>query len=439
MAVPSAGAENVPRCPAVEIVVVAGSFESTSEDSPHDIRGFIHGVNFARELQAAYPGEVTAWQVPYPSTVTLLGSSLGVRDEQRVETYLPYGASSAEGVRNAQKHMERQSQRCPSTKYLVAGYSQGASVAGDLVESVGRGEVSRVEPADVIGTYLLADPGRSALVGGSHDLYGGVRGLTSATGEVLVPLDQGLPPATYVGATGPRRAGAFDPFNGTVMSLCGAKDPACSMAPNRLPQRVSEAMNEWVDAPDHRAAANEGLKDPKVIGVLLLIGLPVILLLLFGLVSPVAKLVDLAAGVTGLNAQQQASLRALAHELALIGDVTKDFHDEQSSRAGRAVDPVVREVDKLSTDAGSSEAGRLSSVGVSTLVKGPNHIKYFSAPGGQGSARKEKTYTINGTAVDAWIRDDMEARIKDVLAEKSAAAEAATPVAARPSPAEPSQ
>lgn len=64
VAVPSAGAEDAPRCPAVEIVVVAGSFESTSADSPSDIRGFIHGVNFARELQDAYPGEVTAWQGP---------------------------------------------------------------------------------------------------------------------------------------------------------------------------------------------------------------------------------------------------------------------------------------------------------------------------------------------------------------------------------------
>lgn len=400
--------EAASACPAVNIVVAAGSFESTANDSPEDIRGFAHGVNFAAELQNAFPRQVTAWQVPYPSSVSVLGSALDARTlEERAHGYLPYGASRAEGVRMATEHMAELAARCPDVKFLVAGYSQGASVAGDTVTAVGRGTVPGVTSDSILGTYLLADPGRSPLGTETVSLANGAEGIRSATGEVFIPLDQGTPPAHYEGLTGPRASTAFTSFEDRVLSICHPSDPACSTAPGRLPQRVGDALNELEKSPDHEQAVKAGLTDPKVLGVMFLISLPLIVLMLLGIFSPIPKLVASAAGLSGLNDGQRAALRALATELSVVGGVTQAFHQEQSSKAGEAVSPIVWDVDKLSTDAGSSQSSRLSSVAVSQLLKGHHHVPYFTQGG-------QKPYTIGGKVVDQWIHDDMQARIEAV-------------------------
>lgn len=423
-----AAEESADQCPAVEIVVVGGSFSAKSSDDPSVIYGMPVGRNFAKEMADRYPGRVTAWQVPYPSTVSILGSSLHERPEVP-QIVVPYGASVREGVENGTTHMAEVAQRCPTTKFMVAGYSQGASVAGDIVAAVGRGEVAGVSPDAMIGAYLLADPGRSALTGESvvTGYAAQAEGVRGASGEVLVVLDQGAPPPTYIGATGARGSGAFAPFGDRVMSFCAPKDPACAMAPERLPQLVSQEMNNFTDAPAHRAALEKRLKDPKVAGILLLLLLPITFLLLIGVYAPIPRMIEGTSKFAGLNDSQKAALVALATELERIGLVARNYGNQHDVLA-----PLNREVDKLSSDGGSSTGTMLSSAVFSQLVKGEQHLHYFtdapilypseSDPSSASSVKRDiylkKVYTIDGTIVDEWIRDDIDARISTVLDEK---------------------
>ena len=411
-----------PSCPAVHIVVASGAHESTTADSPQDIRGFAHGVNFAAELQDAYPRSVTAWQLPYASTVTVLGSALDNRAlTERDKGYLPYGASRAEGVRLTSKHMAEFVAQCPEVQFMLAGYSQGASVIGDTVAAVGRGTVPGVNTHHILGAYLLADPGRSRTTKEEVLLQDGTRGLRSATGEILVPVDQGMPPTTYDGLTGPRSDGAFSPFGDRVMSFCHPLDPACATATNRLPQRLGQTLNQWEDTPDHTIAAKDALLTPKVLSALFLVSLPLLILTSLGFYSPIPGLIDSVSGITGLNATQSAALRALASEVTVVGRVAKTYDREQSSNTGPAITPPVPEVDKLSTDGGSSQASRLSSVAVSQGLKGSYHLRYFTKNTGNADGSTKDgagPFTVGGKIVDKWIHDDMELRIVGALAAK---------------------
>ncbi len=409
-------------CPVVHIVIASGAHESTRTDSPQNIRGFAHGVNFAAELQDAYSGTVSAWQLPYSSSVTVMGSALDNRAlTERDKGYLPYGASRAEGVRLTSKHMAEFVAQCPEVQFMLAGYSQGASVIGDTVAAVGRGTVPGVNTHHILGAYLLADPGRSRTTKEEVLLQDGTRGLRSATGEILVPVDQGMPPTTYDGFTGPRSDGAFSPFGDRVMSFCHPLDPACATATNRLPQRLGQTLNQWEDTPDHTIAAKDALLTPKVLSALFLVSLPLLILTSLGFYSPIPGLIDSVSGITGLNATQSAALRALASEVTVVGRVAKTYDREQSSNTGPAITPPVPEVDKLSTDGGSSPASRLSSVAVSQGLKGSYHLRYFTknTANADGSTKDGAgPFTVGGKIVDKWIHDDMELRIVGALAAK---------------------
>lgn len=409
-------------CPVVHIVIASGAHESTRTDSPQNIRGFAHGVNFAAELQDAYSGTVSAWQLPYSSSVTVMGSALDNRAlTERDKGYLPYGASRAEGVRLTSQHMSEFVTQCPEAQFILAGYSQGASVIGDTVAAIGRGTVQGVSVDSILGTYLLADPGRSRATKEEVLLQDGTRGLRSATGEILVPVDQGTPPATYDGLTGPRSDGAFSPFGDRVMSFCHPLDPACATATNRLPQRLGQTLNQWEDTPDHTIAAKDALLTPKVLSALLLVSLPLLILTSLGFYSPIPGLIDSVSGITGLNATQSAALRALASEVTVVGRVAKSYDREQSSNTGPAITPPVPEVDKLSTDGGSSQASRLSSVAVSQGLKGSYHLRYFTKNTGNADGSTKDgagPFTVGGKIVDKWIHDDMELRIVGALAAK---------------------
>lgn len=105
----------------------------------------------------------------------------------------------------------------------------------------------------------------------------------------------------------------------------------------------------------------------------------------------------------------------------MVGRVAKTYDREQSSNTGPAITPPVPEVDKLSTDGGSSQASRLSSVAVSQGLKGSYHLRYFTKNTGNADGSTKDgagPFTVGGKIVDKWIHDDMELRIVGALAAK---------------------
>ena len=69
------------------------------------------------------------------------------------DNQMSYNDSRAEGKRTAVKAMTDMNDRCPLTSYVIAGFSQGAVIGGDLASDIGnyRGALSS-----------LLDPNRTA-------------------------------------------------------------------------------------------------------------------------------------------------------------------------------------------------------------------------------------------------------------------------------------
>ncbi|MFJ1460553.1 cutinase family protein [Nocardia sp. N2S4-5] len=156
--------------------------------------------------------------------------------------YIAYPANMATyedavtaGVANTEKVMREISQACPDTKFSIVGYSEGADVVRRVATTIGHQEADKdgrygiVDPDDVMGVVILADPGRSAGDGpfpGAKDPYSNPDGFDKAyqNGKQPVP-GQGAMPGT---------SGDFGALNGKVASFCSDGDLTCS-----APQNIS--------------------------------------------------------------------------------------------------------------------------------------------------------------------------------------------------------
>lgn len=145
-----------------------------------------------------------------------------------------YQDSRLQGVENAKSHMQQVKRDCPGTKFIIMGYSQGASVAGDVTAVVAHGGVPGVSSNDVLGTVTLADPSRggtSQFAGPSH----------STTGYLPIPegyvyqrnggFAPGNLPAGTAGMTGDKTLDYGD-LAGRFLTFCHEGDPVCVMEKN---------------------------------------------------------------------------------------------------------------------------------------------------------------------------------------------------------------
>ncbi|WP_225730989.1 MULTISPECIES: cutinase family protein [unclassified Nocardia] len=121
-----------------------------------------------------------------------------------------YADSKQTALDNARTALRDNNTRCPSARYTITGYSQGADAAGDLASEIGndRGPV----PADsVLAVGLLADPG------------------SGTKGEAVVgPRTDGN------GIADPRPQG-MGKLSGRVASICDPKDLYCSIQKGNNP------------------------------------------------------------------------------------------------------------------------------------------------------------------------------------------------------------
>lgn len=260
----TAAAQTTDNCAAVEIIVVSGTGESNSNDDPHNIQGFNAGYNYTQALDEKYGDKVSAWQVPYTASVGIIGS-LG---ESRADAPIPYGASRVQGVNTTLAHMAQVAADCPGTKFMLTGFSQGASVAGDIAAAVANGEVPGVTPADVLATYLIADPARAQLTDQSASSVTGPAGVRTADGAIYLPLDgAGMPNTADIGMTGVREGASF--YDTDVISICHPLDSACSTFAGGVLQKIGQGMNEWTTpSNNHLRAAPNGLAGVDIVSLI---------------------------------------------------------------------------------------------------------------------------------------------------------------------------
>lgn len=245
------------QCGAVHIITAngtGGSGENISKGLfPLNMQPLIDKV------QQDHPGKVTFQEISYPSSAGAMYSISPLSDNPKT-----YGLSRLKGDMNGLDHVKEFSAQCPNTMLAFAGYSQGASVMGDLTALIANGAVPGVGPEKILGAFLFADPGRSGnsqYSGPSKDVNYWIPQPSTYTyqrnGEISTSKQEGT-----VGWTG-QRSLPFTGVEGRVISLCNDADLACSAGTNTV-------LRDLADISDKDIWPNKAYRDGRSLSQILL-------------------------------------------------------------------------------------------------------------------------------------------------------------------------
>lgn len=230
-------AEQPEWCPAVEVIAVPGTAESRVDDNPEaptaNPNSLILGVT--SQLQQSYSADdVKVWTTPYPAEI---------RSHQAPQL-MTYNESQAVGRDVITKEMSGLHSQCPLTKFVLMGFSQGSSIAGDMAEQIGAGN-GPVPEDRVAGVALLGDPRRDPGQGVNQGVPLGGVGIELALQPFDAIVQAAMPGATMRGP----RAG-FGPLNDRVQNICVPGDSFCDAPPN-LPDIIARGPGLFASAGAH--------------------------------------------------------------------------------------------------------------------------------------------------------------------------------------------
>ncbi|GAA1471764.1 cutinase family protein [Corynebacterium felinum] len=203
------------HCPRVEFIAAPGTWESAKGDDPFNptANPMSFMLSITRPLQERYPAnEVKVWTLPY----TAQFKNINAQDQ------MSYDESREEGISTLEHELISMHQECPQTDFILAGFSQGAVIAGDIANKIGAD--GGVIPAERIrGVALIADGRREPGVG--QAVGNGVAGVGAEVS--LAPLNLVVQPIVP-GATmrGPR-VGGFGSLQDRVFDICAPDDSIC--------------------------------------------------------------------------------------------------------------------------------------------------------------------------------------------------------------------
>lgn len=182
-AVPAGGAPA--RCSPVALFAVPGTGESDSEADPGLDVGLLSGLTVPASERNG--DDLLVEYLAYPASL---------------DRPLPYVLSELRGVEALDRRTGAHHQRCPDSRIVLVGYSQGADVVDDLVHRAQRGTVA-IRPEDIAGAVMLGSPRRN-------------------------PDAPNLVPAPGRGVLGPRPTRELDVYSGRVREVCAVDDPICA-------------------------------------------------------------------------------------------------------------------------------------------------------------------------------------------------------------------
>ncbi|MDF3341082.1 cutinase family protein [Mycobacterium sp. 134] len=219
--VPGPSATRKPRpefqsadCPDVMLVSIPGTWESSPLDDPFNPTQFPLSLmtNVSRPMAEQFGKDrLEVYTVPYTAQF---------HNPFSADNQMSYNDSRAEGKRAAVKAMTEMNDRCPLTSYVIAGFSQGAVIGGDLASDIGNGR-GPVDEDLVLGVTLIADGRRELGVGQDVGPNPPGQGAEITLHEVPVLSEMGLT------MTGPRQGG-FGALNNRTNQICGKGDLICS-------------------------------------------------------------------------------------------------------------------------------------------------------------------------------------------------------------------
>nr|WP_233608248.1 cutinase family protein [Nocardia stercoris] len=221
-------------CPDVQMLVIPGTWESSATDDPHNPTAnpisLMLGVS--RPVQQQFPDQrVDVYTVPY---VAQFSNPIAFPPDGQQS----YNNSRSQGTQRAIDELQQMSKHCPLTNYVLAGFSQGAVIAGDIAARIGAGQ-GPVAADQVLGVTLIADgrrdvgPGQGNPVGAALPGSGAevsLRGLT-------------VPGITM---TGPR-PGGFGALADRTNTICAPGDMICDAPRQALnPVNMIPSLNELI-------------------------------------------------------------------------------------------------------------------------------------------------------------------------------------------------
>ncbi|WP_110293868.1 cutinase family protein [Nocardia tenerifensis] len=159
---------------------------------------------------------------------TALAEEFGPRFEFRLPAYaaaafdgMAYGDSKATGIDAARRVITEIAERCAATKFVLAGYSQGADAIGEVAASIGCAS-DPVAADRILAAGLVADPRQG-----------------TAGGKLVGPAVEGE------GIAGPRPSG-FCGLSAVTAEICAQQDKYCatSAASNPILAQLGRVLSQ---------------------------------------------------------------------------------------------------------------------------------------------------------------------------------------------------
>ncbi|CAM3940566.1 cutinase family protein [Nocardia ninae] len=213
-------------CPDVQMISVPGTWESNSNDDPHNptANPISLMLNISNPVGQQFPKErLDVYTVPY---VAQFSNPIAIPPDGQQS----YNNSRSEGTQRMIDAMQQRHRECPLTTYVIAGFSQGAVIAGDVASQIGQGK-GPVPANKVLGVTLISDGRRTGDTGPGQPVQIGA--VPAGVGAEVALKGLNVPGITM---TGPR-PGGFGELAERTFTICAQGDLICD-APR-------EALSPW--------------------------------------------------------------------------------------------------------------------------------------------------------------------------------------------------
>ncbi|ADG76825.1 Cutinase OS=Tsukamurella paurometabola (strain ATCC 8368 / DSM / CCUG 35730 / CIP 100753 / JCM 10117 / KCTC 9821 / NBRC 16120 / NCIMB 702349 / NCTC 13040)OX=521096 GN=Tpau_0171 PE=4 SV=1 [Tsukamurella paurometabola] len=207
------GGQQAADCPDVQVISIPGTWESSATDDPVNPRFNPRSLmlQVSTPLAKRYPKlRADIWTVPY---VAQFHNPVAVPPDGQ----MTYAASRQQGTDRAIAQINKVNERCGRTGFVLMGFSQGATIAGNIAAQIGAGQ-GPVAAERLIGVGLISDSRR---VQGEGRAIG-----PDPAGEGVEVTFSGFN-AFGVDLQG-KRKGGFGAVDDKVVTICGSNDPICN-------------------------------------------------------------------------------------------------------------------------------------------------------------------------------------------------------------------
>lgn len=247
------GEEPLPQepdwCPAVEVISAPGTWESSATDDPFNPQAnpYSFMLSITQPLQEQYDiNDVRVWTLPYTAQFQSVQSP----------REMSYDDSRNEGTAKVNGELAHIAETCRSTEFILAGFSQGAVILGDVANEIGTG--TGVIPAErVRGVALIADGRRENGVGQNPGVELGGIGAEIALQPIHALVQFVTPGASMRGA----REGGFGTLDPVVQEICAPSDAVCD-APQDIGNGIGRAQELLAANGVHAQYASNGAVIP---------------------------------------------------------------------------------------------------------------------------------------------------------------------------------